>query len=720
MERMLDYIGLNIDLPISDPTWIFFLVLAIILFAPIIFERLHIPHIIGMILAGVLVGEHGFNILARDSSFELFGQVGLYYIMFLAGLEMNMEDFKSIRFKAVTLGLLAFIVPMVIGVWTNLNLLGYGLITSILLASMYASHTLVTYPIVQRYGVTRQRSVGIAVGGTAVTDTLTLIVLAVISGLYKGDVSDMYWLWMLLKVVVLGTVILYTFPRIGRWFFRRYSDGVVQFIFVLAMVFLGAGLMAFVGMEGILGAFLVGLVLNRLIPQVSPLMNHLEFVGNALFIPYFLIGVGMLINVDVLFGHVDSIKVASVMIVVALVGKWIASWLTQKIFGMSNREGNLMYGLSTAQAAATLAAVMVGYNIIMPSGERLLNEDVLNGTILLILVTCIVSSFITEDAAKRIAMDDNAAAVGEEYSQEQERILVPVANPGTINSLMSLALVVRDEKVRDNLVALSVINDNNDSKKLEMLARRNLERAAQIAASAGVTLKTVSRFDLNITTGILHTAKENNITSLIIGLHYKSSIVDSFFGKMTENLLKNTSRQVMIVNLLMPVNTLRRIVVAVPPKAEYEPGFVKWVTQICRMGTQLGCWVYFYGEEMTLGYIKGVISKKRFTTRTRFFTMDSWDDLLMLSNRINYDHLFVVVSARRGFISYDNSFDKLPMQISRYFNNSSVMILFPEQKGSPIDNLSFANPHGIAEAKVYEKTLNLGSYFLAFLEVSIF
>ena len=419
MERMLDYIGLNIDLPISDPTWIFFLVLAIILFAPIIFERLHIPHIIGMILAGVLVGEHGFNILARDSSFELFGQVGLYYIMFLAGLEMNMEDFKSIRFKAVTLGLLAFIVPMVIGVWTNLNLLGYGLITSILLASMYASHTLVTYPIVQRYGVTRQRSVGIAVGGTAVTDTLTLIVLAVISGLYKGDVSDMYWLWMLLKVVVLGTVILYTFPRIGRWFFRRYSDGVVQFIFVLAMVFLGAGLMAFVGMEGILGAFLVGLVLNRLIPQVSPLMNHLEFVGNALFIPYFLIGVGMLINVDVLFGHVDSIKVASVMIVVALVGKWIASWLTQKIFGMSNREGNLMYGLSTAQAAATLAAVMVGYNIIMPSGERLLNEDVLNGTILLILVTCIVSSFITEDAAKRIAMDDNAAAVGEEYSQEQ-------------------------------------------------------------------------------------------------------------------------------------------------------------------------------------------------------------------------------------------------------------------------------------------------------------
>ena len=653
MGDLLDFLGLDISLPIADPTWIFFLVLAIILFAPIVFERLHIPHIIGMILAGVLIGEHGLNILARDSSFELFGQVGLYYIMFLAGLEMNMEDFKNIRFKASVLGILAFIIPMGIGIWTNLHLLGYGLTTSVLLASMYASHTLVAYPIAQRYGVTRQRSVGIAVGGTAITDTLTLLVLAVISGLYKGDVSEIYWVWLILKVVVLGTAIMYIFPRIGRWFFRRYSDGVVQYIFVLAMVFLGAGLMAFVGMEGILGAFIVGLVLNRLIPQVSPLMNHLEFVGNALFIPYFLIGVGMLINVEVL----------------------------------------------------------VGYSIIMPSGERLLNEDVLNGTILLILVTCVVSSFITEHAAKRMAMDE-AAAVGDDKPQQQERFLVPIANPSTLETLMSLALVVRDHKIADNLVALSVINDNNDTIKLELQARRNLERAAQIAASAGVTLKTVSRFDLNITTGIWHTAKENNATAIIIGLHYKASIVDSFFGNMTENLLKNTYLQVMIVRLLMPVNTLRRIVVAVPPKAEFEQGFVKWVTHICRISTQLGCRVYFYGHEQTLEYIRWVIKKKKFTTRARYFDMENWDDLLMLSNRISYDYLFVVVSARRGFISYDNSFEKLPTQIAKYFNNSSIMILYPEQKGDPVENLSFSNPHSIAESKYYDKVGNWLSKWL--------
>ena len=652
MKEVLDFVNFDFHLPVTDPTWIFFLVLVIILFAPIVLERLRIPHIIGMILAGVVIGEHGFNILARDSSFELFGKVGLYYIMFLAGLEMNMEDFKSIRVKATVLGLLAFIFPLGIGIWTNLHLLGYSLATSVLLASMYASHTLIAYPIVIRYGINRQRAVSIAVGGTAVTDTLTLLVLAVVGGMYKGETSEMFWIWLVLKVVVLSVVIMYAFPRIGRWFFRRYSDNVVQYIFVMAMVFLGAGLMEFVGMEGILGAFLAGLVLNRLIPHVSPLMSHLEFVGNALFIPYFLIGVGMLIDVNVLFGHIDSVKVAVVMIIVALLGKWIASWLTQKIYKMRALERELMFGLSNAQAAATLAAVLVGYNIILPNGERLLNEDVLNGTILLILVTCVVSSFITEHAAKRIAMDD--AEVSDEKAQEKEKFLIPVANPETLESLMSLAMVVRDEKQPDNLVALNVINDNNGSVKQEMRGKRSLERAAQIAASTSVRLKTVSRFDLNITTGILHTAKEYEATNIIIGLHCKMSIVDSFFGNLTENLLKNTYLQVMVARFLIPVNTLRRIIVAVPPKAEFEHGFMKWITHMCRMSSQLGCRVHFYAHPQTLGYIRGYIQKKHKDTRVAYSELEDWDDLLLLTGQVNYDHLLVIISARRGSISYES------------------------------------------------------------------
>lgn len=704
MKEVLDFVNFDFHLPVTDPTWIFFLVLVIILFAPIVLERLRIPHIIGMILAGVVIGEHGFNILARDSSFELFGKVGLYYIMFLAGLEMNMEDFKSIRVKATVLGLLAFIFPLGIGIWTNLHLLGYSLATSVLLASMYASHTLIAYPIVIRYGINRQRAVSIAVGGTAVTDTLTLLVLAVVGGMYKGETSEMFWIWLVLKVVVLSVVIMYAFPRIGRWFFRRYSDNVVQYIFVMAMVFLGAGLMEFVGMEGILGAFLAGLVLNRLIPHVSPLMSHLEFVGNALFIPYFLIGVGMLIDVNVLFGHIDSVKVAVVMIIVALLGKWIASWLTQKIYKMRALERELMFGLSNAQAAATLAAVLVGYNIILPNGERLLNEDVLNGTILLILVTCVVSSFITEHAAKRIAMDD--AEVSDEKAQEKEKFLIPVANPETLESLMSLAMVVRDEKQPDNLVALNVINDNNGSVKQEMRGKRSLERAAQIAASTSVRLKTVSRFDLNITTGILHTAKEYEATNIIIGLHCKMSIVDSFFGNLTENLLKNTYLQVMVARFLIPVNTLRRIIVAVPPKAEFEHGFMKWITHMCRMSSQLGCRVHFYAHPQTLGYIRGYIQKKHKDTRAAYSELENWDDLLILTGQVNYDHLLVIISARRGSISYDSAFERLPMQISKYFNNNSIMLLYPEQKGDPNESLSFSDPRGWAETQYYDKVGN--------------
>lgn len=710
----MEWLDFNFNLPITDPTWIFLLVLLIILFAPMVLGRLRIPHIIGMILAGVVIGEHGFNILARDSSFELFGKVGLYYIMFLAGLEMNMGDFKKNRGKAVVLGLLAFVIPMALGFITNMTVLKYGFITSVLLASMYASHTLVAYPIVIRYGVSRHRSVSIAVGGTAVTDTLTLLVLAVIGGLFKGESSEMFWLWLVVKVIFLGFLIIFFFPRIGRWFFRKYDDNVMQFIFVLAMVFLGAGLMEFVGMEGILGAFLAGLVLNRLIPHVSPLMNHLEFVGNALFIPYFLIGVGMLIDIKILFGHGDALKVAVVMTTVALASKWIASWLTQKIYKMKAIERELMFGLSNAQAAATLAAVLVGYNIILPSGERLLNEDVLNGTIVLILFTCIISSFATERAARKLAMNE-AQLDAEDKKNIPEKILIPVANPETIEELINLSLVIRDSKQRNNLMALNVINDNSSSEHSESRGKRNLERAAMIAASADVPLTQISRYDLNIASGIIHTAKEYEVTDVIIGLHRKVNIVDSFFGNLADSLLKGLHREVMIAKFLMPVNTLRRIIIAVPPKAEYEAGFQKWVGHFCRMASILGCRAHFFANEQTLGYLQQLVKNKYGLTMTDFSHLDDWDDLLLLTGQVNYDHLLVIISARRGSISYDTAFEKLPAQLGKYFSNNSLIILYPDQLGEPQEALSFSNPRGSNESQHYEK---VGKWFYKWLKKS--
>ena len=704
----MELFDLNIHFPVTDPTWIFFLVLIIILFAPMILGRLRIPHIIGMILAGVVVGKYGFNILERDSSFELFGKVGLYYIMFLAGLEMDMDDFKKNRTKGLIFGMFTFLIPMGLGIWSSMSMLNYGFLTSVLLASMYASHTLIAYPIISRYGLSRQRTVSITIGGTAVTVVLALMVLAVIGGMYKGeDVGGLFWVLLVAKVVLLFGLIIFLMPRISRWFFRTYEDAVMQFIFVLAMVFLGGGLMELVGMEGILGAFLAGLVLNRFVPHVSPLMNRLEFVGNALFIPYFLIGVGMIIDVRCLFTEGEALKVAVVMTVVATFSKWLAAWITQKIYGMKKVEGSLIFGLSKAQAAATLAAVLIGHGIIMENGERLLNDDVLNGTVVMILFTCIISSVVTERAARKMVTQENLMEGSE--GKEQERILIPVANPETIEGLVGMALMMRHPKQKESLVALSVINDNNTSETKELIGKRNLERTAMIAAAADASVKTVLRYDLNIAQGIIHTQKEYAVTDIVIGLHRKTNLMDSFFGTMTENLLKGTNRQIMIAKLLMPVNTLRRIVVAVPDKAEYEKGFLKWMTQLCRMGKQLGCRVHFFATEDTLKHLRALTEKQEANTFTEFSLLEEWDDLLLLTGQVNYDHLFVVVSSRKGSISYQTSFERLPSQISKYFANNSLLIVYPDQLGDdPQEIVSFSDPRGQSETRVYD---NVGKWF---------
>jgi nucleotide-binding universal stress UspA family protein len=567
---------------------------------------------------------------------------------------------------------------------------------------MYASHTLIAYPIISRYGLSRQRTVSITVGGTAVTVVLALMVLAVVGGMFKGEGGSKYWLLLTLKVVGIFAAIIVIMPRIARWFFRKYEDAVMQFIFVLAMVFLGGGLTELVGMEGILGAFVAGLVLNRFVPHVSPLMNRLEFVGNALFIPYFLIGVGMIIDVRCLVTSGKALEVALVMTVVATVSKWLAAFVTQKIYGMQRVERQLMFGLSNAQAAATLAAVMIGHNIIMENGERLLNDDVLNGTVVMILFTCIISSIFTERAAREMVTLDDIHGLEDGKKREAERILIPVANPDTIDGLVSLALLLRAPKQKQPVVALNVINDNNDTGKKEMLGKRNLERTAMLAAAADAEVKQVLRYDLNIAQGIIHTQKEYSVTDIVIGLHRKGSLMDSFFGNLTDNLLKGTHRQVMIAKLLMPANTLRRIVVAVPDKAEYEVGFVKWVTQLCRMARQLGCRVHFFSTHETESRLRTVVSRQEAGTFSEFSNLEDWDDLLLLTGQVSFDHLFVVVSARLGSISYQPSFERLPSQITKYFSNNSLLILYPDQVGDPQEIVSFSDPRGRNETRAYD------------------
>ena len=695
---------IGIHLPITDPTWIFFLVLMIILFAPIILGRLRIPHIIGMILAGVVIGKYGFNILERDSSFELFGKVGIYYIMFLAGLEMDLENLKKNLGRAFVFGLLTFAIPFAVGMWVGMSLFRFSVGASLLLSSIFASHTLVAYPIVGRYGLSRHASVSISIGGTMFALTVSLFVLAGISGIYKGELDSGSWMLFVLKCVAYCVFVFWIFPRFARWFFRKYEDNVMQYIFVLALVFLSAALAELAGMEGIFGAFLAGLVLNRLIPHVSPLMNRTEFVGNALFIPYFLIGVGMLINLGTLFSGGETLKVVLVMVVVATVTKWIAAWLTQKIYRMSKASRQMLFGLSNAHAAGALAMVMVGTKIEIAPGEYLMNEGMLNGVVIMILFSCIISSMVTEHAARTMALAEENGEMDMSRGKEDERMMVSIANPETVEPLVNMALLMRNPKSKKELLAVTVEVEYDEAKKQAKLAqrRKSLEHAARIASAVDVPMKTRCRLSTNAATGILNTASEMNATEIVLGLHHKHGLLDSFLGSFAQSILKGTHRQLMIVKCLMPVNTMRRLMVAVPPKAEYEAGFYKWVERLARIGGQLGCRVHFWAHPDTIQRISGYMEKFHSSVRVEFSTMDDWDDLLMMSSKVAYDHLTVIVSARKGAISYQPSFEELPDQITKYFSNSSLMLIYPDQLGDPLVNFTFSSPRSQAENRIYD------------------
>ncbi len=674
---------------ITDPTWIFLIVLGIILFAPMLLERLRIPSIVGMIFAGVLIGPHGFGVLERDGSFELFGKVGLYYIMFLASLEMNLQDVQRIKGRALTLGLLSFVIPMVIGYAANTMLLGYSVAAATLVAAMYASHTLIAYPIVMRYGLSRLPSVSIAVGGTIVADTLTLLVLAVVGGMFKEHVTGLYWVWLVIKVVLLGALIIYTFPRIGRWFFRRYDESVVQYVFVLCLVFLGAGLMELVGMEGILGAFLVGIVLNRLIPPSSPLMSHIEFVGNALFIPYFLIGVGMLINLGALVNHDGAILAACVMVIVALISKWSATWVTQKVFRMSSNERRLMFGLTGSRAAATLAVVLVGYKIILPDGSRLLGDDVLNGAMVLILVTCVVSSMITEGTSRKMATlsQKNLLTIENGKSEEShdmlppqdapDRILIALRYPEMVSQLVDLALMLRTPHSVAPPIALNIVLENEPSARQN--GEEQLDRAVKHAAATNIRIQKYQRWSVNVASGISHTIKERDVSDLVLGLHQKARISDSFYGKLSTDLLTSVDRQIFILRANIPLNTVQHLHILVPPKSEFEQGFTQWMDRIALIARQLSCGITAYSTGDTLTAMDKYYTQTEKGIPLLCEEYHSWNDLVPLAHQSRQDHLTVFVCARRGTVSYHNYIDRLPDQMERYFSSRNILLVFPKK-----------------------------------------
>lgn len=676
---------------VTSPVLIFFIVLVIILLSPVVLNRFKIPHIIGLIVAGVVVGPYGLNVLARDMSFELFGQVGILYIMFLAGIEIDMFHLKRNLKRGLVFGLLTFLFPMIVGTLASVYVLKMSWVTSILLASMYASHTLISYPIVARFGLTKNPAVLIAVVGTIIAVIGALLVLA--GAMNVQRTGEFVWgdlLRLLLELALYCVVILYTYPRITRWFFKNYSDNVTQYIFIMAMVFLASWFAQIIELEAVLGAFFAGLVLNRYVPNASPLMNRIEFLGNALFIPYFLIGVGMMIDVKVV-SNINTLYVAGNMIVVALIGKWVAAWIAQKIYGMKGVARKMMFGLTTAHTAVALAVVTIGYNMIMPDGTRMMDETILNGTVLMILITCAIAPIVTARAASKMRIDmltDEGAEVGD--SKRETKILIPVANPITAQSLTELALLLRNPRRKTEIYAIHVRNDNSASSRA--IGRNALDIAIKAGSSVDTEITPIERYDINTVAGLLNAIEERDITDVIIGMHRKATVIDSFFGAKIEQLLKATNQMVVMTRCFIPVNTMTRIVVAVPPMAQFETGFSRWVRAIGNLAREIGCRVIFCSHPETQPLIRGVLHRGRYDIRHEYRDVEQWEDFVLLSNRILDDDLFILVSARESSVSHNNDMADIPGFLQKYFSRNNLIVLYPEQFGEAEPINTFVDP----------------------------
>jgi Kef-type K+ transport system membrane component KefB len=670
-------------LPLTNPVLKFLVILVIILAAPILLNKIRIPHILGLIIAGAIIGPNGINLLLRDSSIILSGTAGLLYIMFLAGLEIDLADFRKNSSKSLLFGLYTFLIPMLLGTLTGLYVLNYSAPTSVLLASMFASHTLIAYPMLSKMGVSKNRAVNITVGGTMITDTLALLVLAVIVGMATGEVNAGFWSRLSISIIAFGLIVVLLFPIIGRWFLKRYEDNVSQYIFVLVMVFLGAVLAEAAGVEAIIGAFLAGLSLNRLIPSTSPLMNRIEFVGNAVFIPFFLIGVGMLIDYRTFFTDLETIKVAAVMTVVATLAKFIAAWLTQKTFKFSVDERRVIFGLSNAQAAATLAAVLVGYNVIIgesASGEpvRLLNDSILNGTIVMILVTCTVATFVAQKGGYNLSLAETTTADSGE-SDVVEKILIPISNPETIEELISLSTVIKSKENKNDVYALNIINQDLLDPDTDQRAKKLLERAAVTASSTDIHLNKLLRYDLSISNGITGVIREQNITDLVLGLHIGKGISESFLGDLTEGILKKCNITTFVYKPVQPVSTIKKHIVIVPKNAESEIGFPFWLSKIWNISRNTGAKLVIYGTEKTDNIIKEIHS--RYPIDVDFKVFDDWTEFLIIARDLKSDDNLIIVLSRENKPSYHASMANIPAYLNKYFKTNSFILVYPMQSG---------------------------------------
>jgi len=670
----------HVSLPIEDPLLKFLIEIIIILCIPLLLNKIKVPHLLGLIIAGAVIGPNGFNVLARDSSIVVTGTTGLLYIMFLAGLEIDMGDFKRNKWKSITFSLYTFAFPFILGLIGGYYILHFPLLTSVLFASLFSSHTLIVYPMVSKLGIAKKLAVNITVGGTMITDVLSLVVLAVVVGMSQGEVGTSFWVTLSVSMLVFALIVLLVFPIIARWFFKNVEDKISQYIFVIVMIYLAALLAELAGIEAIIGAFFAGLALNRLIPHTSSLMNRVEFVGNAIFIPFFLISVGMLIDFNAFIQNWETLGVASIMLVASIGGKYVAAFLTKKTFRLTNDEGTLIFGMSAASAAATLAAVMVGYNIILSENEagepiRLLNEHVLNGSILLILVSCTISSFVSMASAQRIADSDKEETVAG-ASHENENILMAINHENTVEKIVNLGLLIKTQTNKDGLFALNIINEDK-SESSSKNAEKLLGEAVNMAAGADVKVNPITRYDNDVVSGINNVIKEQNITDLIIGLEEKG-FSSSFIYNLYNGYLRNKQINVIIYHAIQPIATIKKYAVLIPANAEREPGFFHSLLRVWNIGKNSGAKMSFYANEKTNEILKSIIKKANI--EAVFNTVTTWQEGHEAALNLEQDEGLILLMADRGMDSYFSQMQNVPEILNKNLSNKNYILIYPFSK----------------------------------------
>lgn len=670
---------MKIIFPLQDPVPILTIVLFIILLAPILLRKLRIPSIIGLIIAGMAIGDHGFNIVAKGS-IDLFGKAGLLYIMFLAGLELDMAEFKKNTHRSLVFGFFTFAIPISLGFILCFYILNFGLTASFLVSSMFATHTLVAYPLASRMGITKNEAVTVTVGGTIITDTAVLLILAIIVAAAQGNLNQEFWIRLSLSFLLFAVFILFGYPMIGRWFFKKIKDDqTIHFVFVLALVFLAAFLAQLAGVEGIIGAFLAGLALNQLIPHTSPLMNRIEFAGNAIFIPFFLISVGMIVDLRVLLNGPQALYIAAMLTGMALFSKWTAAFITQKIFKYSADQRRIIFGLSTSHAAATIAVILIGYNM------KIIDENVLNGTIILILITCMTGSFVTANAGKRMAISEATKEHG--IINILERILIPINNPERTEGLIDFSVMIHDNRDNQPIFLLTVVQDQAGIKEKVLSSNRNMEKAVKHAANTETRIQSLTRVDLNMVNGIARAMKELVISDLVIEWDEKSNSTTDFLfnrllGTSTHNILDSTWETVYVCRLNLPLNTTTKMVLVLTKNAEFEIGFRHWVKKITKLSRQLNAKILVCSTPATCKAFQQELKLNKIQVEMAYRQFEDLEDFPMLAREVKTDDMIVVVSARKNTLSYHSYMENIPSKMVKQFERNNFIVLYPEQKQS--------------------------------------